>query len=168
MIFITTPAGTVGSALVQRLTSLKVPFRAGYRSQAKADEAKSPLTETVVFEFEKPDTFATALRGVKELFLLSPPGLNDREAGVIDAAKAAGVKHIVKLSVWGADSDAFSFASHHLPMEKKLKNSGDAYTNLRSNGYMQNFISSHAPSSKNKSTFYLLAKDARLSFISAR
>src|SRR5207248_9885396 len=34
----------------------------------------------------------------RSVFLLSPPGLNDKEAGVIDAAKTAGVKHMVKRS----------------------------------------------------------------------
>jgi uncharacterized protein YbjT (DUF2867 family) len=168
MIFITTPTGTVGSALVNALKSAKATFRAGYRSPDKAAEAKSISPDTALFDYERPDTFPAALKGIEKVFLLSPPGLNDKEAGVIDAAKSAGVKHVVKLSVWGAESEAFSFARHHRPIEKHLEKSGLAYTILRPNGFMQNFISSFAQTIKNQNAFYLPAKDAKISVIDVR
>src|SRR4051812_10770624 len=158
MIFVTTPTGTVGSALVNALKSAKAPFRAGYRSPDKAVEAKSISPDTALFDYQSPETFAAALKGIEKVFVLSPPGLNEKEAGVIDAAKAAGVKHVVKLSVWGAESGEFSFARHHRPIETHLQNSGLGYTLLRPNGFMQNFISSFSQTIKNQGAFYLPAK----------
>jgi uncharacterized protein YbjT (DUF2867 family) len=168
MIFVTTPTGTVGSALVNALKSARAPFRAGYRSPDKAAEAKSISSDTVLFDYQRSETFPTALRGVEKVFLLSPPGLNDKEAGVIDAAKAAGVKHVVKLSVWDAGSEAYGFARDHRPIEKKLEQSGVPFTILRANGFMQNFISSFAPTIKSQGAFYLPAKDSRVSIIDVR
>jgi len=168
MIFITTPTGTVGSALVHALKSAKTPFRVGYRSADKANEAKSISSDTALFDYQRPETFAGALHGIEKVFLLSPPGLNEKEAGVIDAAKTAGVKHVVKLSVWDAGSEAYSFARHHRPIEKKLEQSGVPYTILRANGFMQNLISSFAQTIKNQGAFYLPAKDSKISIIDVR
>lgn len=168
MIFVTTPTGTVGSALVNALKSAKAQFRAGYRSPDKATEAKSISPDTALFDYQRPETFPAALKGIEKVFLVSPPGLNEKEAGVIDAAKTAGVKHVVKLSVWDAGSEAYSFARHHRPIEKKLEQSGLPYTILRPNGFMQNFVSSFAPTIKNQNAFYLPAKDSKISVIDVR
>src|SRR5206468_9785614 len=80
MIFITTPTGTVGSALINALKSSNTPFRAGYRSADKAAEAKSISPNTALFDYQRPDTYSAALKGVEKVFLLSPPGLNEKEA----------------------------------------------------------------------------------------
>ncbi len=48
------------------------------------------------------------------------------------------MKRLVKLSVWGAAGEAYSFAKIHRPIERAVEVSGLAWTFLRPNGFMQN------------------------------
>ncbi len=161
MILVTGATGKVGEELVKKLREAKIPFRAGVRSP----ERVSGL-DTVLFDYDRPETFAPALRGVGKLFLLTSGG-TERESPVVDAAKKTGVKHIVKLSVWGAESEAFTFARAHRPIEKKIEVSGIPYTFLRPNGFMQNFVTM-AATIKGQGVFYLPARECRYSVVDVR
>lgn len=52
----------------------------------------------------------------------------------LDAAKEAGIKHIIFLSVFFADTDT-TFGKHYKPMEAKLKSMGVPYTNVSTFNY---------------------------------
>ncbi len=160
MILVTGATGKVGSALVKELEIQKVPFRAAVRHGGTLG------MESVAFDFDNPETFEQALVGVEKLFLLTPGG-TEREAAAVDAARAAGVRHIVKLSVWGAEGEDFAFARAHRPIEKKIEASGMAWTFLRPNGFMQNYLTS-AQSIREQGAFYLPAGDSRYSVVDAR
>jgi len=163
MILVTGATGTIGREVVAELRRLGAPFRVAVRSPEKAagDDA-------VAFDFSRPDTFGPALRGVDTLFLLSPPGQNELEAPVIDAARGAGVRRIVRLSVWGAEKEAFVFSLPHRAMEKRVEASGVAWTFLRPNGFMQNYRNMHAESIRTRGEFVLPAGASRHSIIDAR
>ena len=51
-----------------------------------------------------------------------------------DAAKEAGIKHIIFLSVFFADTDT-TFGKHHKPMKAELKSIGVPYTNVSTFNY---------------------------------
>ena len=72
------------------------------RKQFGADIALVP------FDFENEKTFSEALEGVEKVFLLPPLLPNQLEVvnAFVDAAKRAGVRHIVKLSAIGIDDEA--------------------------------------------------------------
>jgi uncharacterized protein YbjT (DUF2867 family) len=71
------------------------------------------------------------------LFLLTPlPSLEEHELGLLDLAKKAGIKHIVKLSAFGAASEEVSL---HRLAEKRIEASGIPYTHLRPTWFNQNF-----------------------------
>jgi uncharacterized protein YbjT (DUF2867 family) len=148
MILVTGATGKVGAEVVRALRAAKAPFRAGLRSPGKAQGY-----EAVPFDLDRPETFGPALSGIDELFLLSSGG-TEREIPVVEAAKKAGIKHVVKLSVWNAQTDAFAFARHHRSVEKRIEASGLPWTFLRPNGYMQNLSTSLAPVIRAKGTFY--------------
>jgi len=139
MILVTGATGRVGAEVVRALQAAKAPFRAALRSPGKAQDY-----EAVPFDFDRPDTFEPALSGIDELVLLSSGG-TEREIPIVEAAKKAGIKHVVKLSVWNAQEEAFAFARHHRAVENRIEASGLAWTFLRPNGYMQNFSTSLAP-----------------------
>jgi uncharacterized protein YbjT (DUF2867 family) len=80
----------------------------------------------------------------------------------IDAAKAAGVRHLVKFSGLDARPDTtFPFGIMHLAIEKHLEKSGLAWTHLRPTGFMQEYLR-EAPSIINDGAFYLALADVRL------
>jgi len=67
------------------------------------------------------------------------------ELRVLDAARRAGVRRLVKLSVLAADSEAFHLARVHMAIERALADSGLVHTILRPGGFMQNFVNHYAP-----------------------
>lgn len=156
MILVTGAGGTVGSEVVSQLQSAGAKFRAAYHSPDKARAAKAKGIDAVVIDYNKPETLRDALHGADKLFLLSAGGdvQIEQETRAIEAAKAAGVKHIVKLSVWGAESEAFSFAKIHRAAEKAIEKSGLAWTFLRPNGFMQNMENYNAATIKGQGAFY--------------
>lgn len=82
-----------------------------------------------------------ALDGVDTVFLLGvmSPDQTAHELAVVDAAEAAGVRRVVKLSVWRADEGLTPIAHLHRPVEQRLRASSLGWTLLRPNFYMQNF-----------------------------
>lgn len=79
------------------------------------------------------------MEGCDRLFLLSPTSLEMpvREKAAIDAARRAGIRHIVKLSTVGADPGSpCDLLARHAEVEAHLKGSGLDYTILRPACYM--------------------------------
>jgi NAD(P)H dehydrogenase (quinone) len=85
------------------------------------------------------DGMRAALEGVDTLVLVSAAAGSDRIAdhtSAIDAARAAGVSHVVYLSFLGASSIAtFSYGRTHGATEQHLRASGMAFTFLRDSFY---------------------------------
>jgi uncharacterized protein YbjT (DUF2867 family) len=170
MILVTGAGGTVGTELVKDLRSSGAHFRAAYHSPRKAEHAKRDGIDAVAVDFAKPSTLAAALADVERLFLLGTGFLGQAEAevGVVREARTAGVRHIVKLSVWGADGEAFSFAKVHRPVERAIESSGLHWTFLRPNGFMQNIVNYFATTIRSDGAFYTPSRGCRVSHIDAR
>jgi uncharacterized protein YbjT (DUF2867 family) len=108
VILVTGATGNTGSKLVRLLAEAGAPARALVRSPEKAASIHRLGMETVLGDFEQPDTLDAAMAGCDHLFLLSPPSPHqaEQERNAIDAAKRAGVGHVVALSVLGSSPDA--------------------------------------------------------------
>lgn len=145
-ILITGATGKVGEALTAKLRDKGVRLRLGTRSSGKTADA-------VWCDFDRPETFEGALSGVDRLFLLTSGG-TEREGPLVEAARRAGVRHVVKLSVWEAQEEVFAFARAHRAVEKKIESSGLPWTFLRPNGYMQNFSTAMAQTIRQAHAFY--------------
>jgi uncharacterized protein YbjT (DUF2867 family) len=166
MILVTGASGTVGSEVVKQLSAAGAKFRIMFRSH----EDKAPAgAEVAIADFSDPVTLRTAMRGIERLFLLCAPvpNLAELEGNAIDAAKAAGVKHIVKLSVIGAPEAAHTFAKPHHEVEEKLRQSGLRWTLLRCNGFMQNFLQ-FAGTIKSQNAFYSAGEKSKASWVDVR
>src|SRR5262245_55412819 len=98
MILVTGATGKVGSQLVRRLSEARTPFRAIVRSAGKAETIREAGGEAVVGDLSDDTPLAAALRGIEKLFLLtnSVPEQPANEGRIVDAAKKAGVRHVVK------------------------------------------------------------------------
>lgn len=85
-----------------------------------------------------------ALKGIDVLLMVSarenPERVKDHKS-FLDAAKLAGVQHIVYTSFYGADEQAtFTLSRDHAQTEAYIKELGFAYTFLRDNFYLDLFI----------------------------
>jgi NAD(P)H dehydrogenase (quinone) len=67
------------------------------------------------------------------------PGRVGQHRNVVEAAKAAGVKHIVYTSVLHADTSPLDLAEEHRATEAMIKASGIPFTFLRNSWYMENY-----------------------------
>lgn len=167
MFLVTGAGGTVGSEVVKELQTAGAQFRAGYHSQAKADAARAQGVDAVLIDYDRPETLDAALQGIEKLFLLSPSNA-EQEKNVIDAAKRAGVKHVVKLSVIDADTESYSFAKLHRAAEKAIEASGMAWTFLRPNGFMQNMHNYMSDTIRDHGAFYASVGDAKIAHVDVR
>ena len=166
MILVTGASGTVGSEVVKQLSAAGAKFRVMFRSK----EDKAPAgAEVAIADFSDPATLRSAMRGVERVFLLCAPvpNLAELEGNAIDAAQAAGVKHIVALSVIGAAEAAHTFARPHHEVEEKLRRSGVQWTLLRCNGFMQNFLQ-FAGTIKSQNAFYSAGENSKASWVDVR
>ena len=144
MILVTGVTGLNGSELVRRLSARGIRSRALTRSVTKAQSlATLPHVEVVEGDMARPDSLATALRGVERAMLISSsdPTMLDVQSSFIEAARKAGVKHVVKLSGIIPELDSpFRFARMHAEAEKRLEASGMAYTHLRAGEFMPSYF----------------------------
>ena len=108
MILITGATGNNGRELVRQLVAAGQRVRALVRNPAKAAELKGPNVELAVGEFDHPETLDAALRGVDKAFLLTPVAEHfvEWQSAFIEAAERAELKHLVKFSGMGAESNA--------------------------------------------------------------
>jgi len=145
------------------------PLKAMYRSPEDARKAPAGVA-TVIADFADKDSLRAALQGVDTAFLVcSPiPQLVELEGNAIEACKAGGVRHVVLNSALGAEDYPKSFPSWHRKVEEKLKASGLHYTILRPNGFMQNLLTSSAPSIRAEGAFYAAMGNAKSSLIHVR
>jgi uncharacterized protein YbjT (DUF2867 family) len=170
MILVTGATGLNGSELVRRLSRRGIPVRALVRSRAKAVSlAALPYVEIVEGDLERPDTLAAPLRGVERAMLISSsvPTMQAAQFHFIDAAKAAGVRHVVKLSGIMPDIDSpFRFARMHGEIERKLEASGMGWTHLRPGEFMQSYFR-QVPSIQAKGALFLPMQQARIACVDA-
>ena len=170
MILVTGASGTVGREVVRGLVAAGAKFRAGYSSEEKARKARTGVVETVVADFASADSLRVAMKGCDHLFLLSGGQRDqaDLESNAVRAAEAAGIKHVVKLSVWGAEGEEFSFARLHRPVEQLIESTDLGWTFLRPNGFMQNVVNFYAETIRTQSAIYQPAASASVSHVDVR
>lgn len=157
--------GNVGRVLTRRLAEMGEPVKAATRQPQGYGVLEN--VEPVLFDYDQPDTWAKALTGVDRVFSLTKNADVQPDKTVIpffDAAKAAGIEHIVFMTAMGVDQ-----APDALPLrqvEKYLMASGVAYTILRPNWFMQNLNPGFLlPPIQQSGAFYLPAAEAKTSLI---
>jgi uncharacterized protein YbjT (DUF2867 family) len=168
MILVTGATGLNGTALLRLLSARGVAVRALVRHPAKAEAiAALPHVEIVQGDMARPETLAPALRDVDRAMLISSsdPMMLEVQSNFVDAAKKAGVRHVVKLSgIMPELNSAFRFARMHDEIEKRLEASGMAFTHLRAGEFMPAYFR-QAPNIAAKGAMFLPMEDARIACI---
>jgi uncharacterized protein YbjT (DUF2867 family) len=168
MILITGANGLCGSELVRRLSAKGVAVRALVRNAATAQGISSLANvEIVQGDMARPETLTDALRGVERAMLISSsePAMLDVQTSFIHAARKAGVAHVVKLSGIIPDRESpFRFARMHGEIERRLEESGMAFTHLRAGEFMHAYFR-QVPSIVSRGMVLLPMEDARIASI---
>ncbi len=162
MILVTGATGTIGSELLQELVRQGEPVRAAVHIRPLDVDG----VETCTIDYDRPGTLPPALEGVDTLFLLSQEVVHVKP--MVDAAKEAGVRRVVYLSSFKADTDTFIVGQLHREIEQRIQVSGMAWTFLRPNYLMQNFVTLMGDDIRNEDAFYDSIGDARVSRVDAR
>ena len=166
MILVTGSTGNVGSEVIKYLTEAKADIKAAIFDKKSVAKIGGGI-ETVIFDFEKPETFFGALTGVEKVFLMRPPQMGDPKQlyPFIDAAKDAGVKQMVFLSLLGVQHNPLA---PHGYIEKYIIKSGIPYTLLRPSFFMQNLSTTHCKDIRECHEIIVPAGKGKTSFVDVR
>lgn len=138
MILITGATGTIGSEVVRLLAERGAPVRSMTRDVSRAS---GPAVQA---DFEDPASLRRALDGVESVLLLTAFGtrLGEHDVALVEAAAAAGVRKVVKISAIGAGEtgDPADVRSWHAVGERALMASGLAWTLLRPSTFASNAL----------------------------
>jgi uncharacterized protein YbjT (DUF2867 family) len=170
MIVVTGASGKTGRELVRPLASRGVSLRAVVRDSAQAANLAATNVEIAIADLADPETLTLALAGVDKAYLMTAaaPELVRLHSNFIRAARLAGVRHIVRHSVRGADAGSpVKLGRWHAASQTELEASGLAGTHLQPVYNMQNFLK-FAPTMQARSAFYAPMKDSALSMVDAR
>lgn len=144
-IAITGATGHLGQHVVKGLLEKLLPqdVIAVVRSAVKAAELIPRGIMVRVAEYADFDALKQAFAGVEKILLISSSEVGHRftqHRNVIEAAKAAGVKHLVYTSAPKASTTALIVAPEHKATEEYIIQSGVPYTIVRNNWYTENYL----------------------------
>lgn len=146
MIAVTAATGHLGHLVVDSLLERGVaPERivAAVRTPVKAADLAERGVVVREADYSRPETLATALAGVDVLLLVSGSEVGQRvqqHANVVQAARDAGVRHLVYTSVSQAETSTLVLAPEHRATEELVAASGLTATILRNGWYTENYL----------------------------
>ena len=164
MILIIGASGNVGRFLVPEL----LKSGASMRILAFDDTPPPAGVPSIRGDTADPASLDPAIDGEDKVFLLSPysPDLVRNERHVVEAARRAGVGHIVKHSALAADAAAkCTVLRWHGESETHLRESGVPFDIVRPNSFMQNIPSFFGGSIKVGQGIAVAAGEGRVSFV---
>lgn len=138
MIVVTGASGQLGRLVVEGLVKAGADVVAGARNTA-VDLG----VEVRAADYDRPETLETALAGADQVLLISAsePGKRvPQHTAVVDAARRAGVRHLVYTSAPHADTTALVLAPEHKATEEAIRASGIPFTFLRNGWYHENYL----------------------------
>lgn len=138
MIVVTGATGQLGRLVVEGLRKQGADVVAGARNTS-ADLG----VEVRELDYDRPETIEPALAGADQVLLISgnEPGKRiPQHTAVVDAAKRAGVRHLVYTSAPHADTTPLVLAPEHKATEEAIRASGLPFTFLRNGWYHENYL----------------------------
>jgi len=137
MILVTGATGHVGRELVPQLLQAGYDVRVLVRDPGKV-AALDPSVQRAVGDLDRPETLAPAVAGVESVFLVTFH--NQQDTAVLAAARAAGVRRIVKLSTLESGDSGRRIGQLSRERERLIEASGLEWTFLRPGMFMTNTI----------------------------
>jgi len=151
MFLITGATGHIGRELIPNLLLTGQPIRVLVRDARKVAHL-DPQIERCVGDLDKPETLISAMKGVERIFLVTFDIRQD--ISVLEAAKRAGVHHIVKLSTLEASDRTLQIGRWHRECEERIEASGLNWTFIRPGMFMSNAVDWWADTIKQQGAVY--------------
>jgi NAD(P)H dehydrogenase (quinone) len=122
-------------------------IRIGVRKHEDLERLRNEGRDAVLFDLDDPRTLGPALCGVDRLNILTgyTIAMTHQTKWVVDAAKKAGVKHIVNQGVFANDDCTDSKFSWFALVERYIEASGIAWTHLHPNMFMDGMLNVTPP-----------------------
>src|SRR4028118_2190544 len=122
-------------------------IRIGVRKQEDLERLRNEGRDAVLFDLDDPRTFGPALCGVDRLNILTgyTIAMTHQTKTLVDAAKKAGVKHIVNQGVFANDDCTDSKFSWFALVECYIEASGIPWTHLHPNMFMDGMLNVSPP-----------------------
>lgn len=143
-LLVTGASGKLGGLVLEALLKRgEKGIIATSRNKEKLSSYKERGVEVRAADFEDEARLAEAFKGAERLLIISTDAIGSRvlqHKNAINAAKAAGVRHIVYTSWPKADTSVAFVSKEHIETEKLIKESGLSYTILRNYPYAQNIF----------------------------
>lgn len=165
MILVTT-AGKVGAEAARLLAEEGRAVRLLARTPESHTTLAAMGVDIAKGDLDERSSIDRALRGVTSVLLVSP-AVPAQELTVVAAAATAGVEHVVKITSDASVDSPIGRRRDHHRIETGLRESGLAFSLLRSNAYMQNLLML-APAIAANSSFATAAGQGRIGMVDAR
>ncbi|MGF9563997.1 SDR family oxidoreductase [Neorhizobium sp. JUb45] len=151
-LLVTGANGQLGRAVIRHLLeTVQVPAAdivAASRDTSKLADLAALGIEARKADFTDEAGLEAAFTGVERVLIISTdelavPGARlQQHSNAVNAAKKAGVSHVLYTSMPNPDKSLVSFAPDHLGTEEAIKASGLSYTILRNAWYHDNYLMS--------------------------
>ncbi|WP_020666473.1 SDR family oxidoreductase [Amycolatopsis nigrescens] len=167
MIVVTGATGQLGRLVVESLLE-KIPateLAVAVRTPAKAADLAERGVDVRAADYGDPAALAAAVKGADKVLLISSSEVGGRvpqHTAVVNAAKEAGVGHLVYTSILRAETSTLGLAPEHKATEELIRGSGVPFTFLRNGWYTENYLQPIAQAAESGS-FAGSAGDGRIS-----
>lgn len=160
--------GNVGAEVVRQVLARGAAVRVADIDLQKLKDRFGDSVESVRFDFTDPATYQAAFKDVHKMFYMRPPHLTNIQRDMqpsMDAAKHAGVKHVVFLSLIGIENAKYV---PHYKVETYLHKIDMQTTFLRCSFFMQNLNTAHRKEIQERNEIFVPVGNAKTSFIDVR
>jgi len=160
--------GNIGTAVLKNLQNRNVDVYAGVRAESDFERVRRFGATPIIVNFTNQESLNKVLEGKQRVFLVTPLMQNPEAITqmVIKAAKINNLKHLVRSTAAGADSNGqIQMAKWAGASEDLIKSSGLNYTLLRPFNFLQNYVNYHSQTIKEHSGFYAPNGDAKLALL---
>ena len=141
-IAVTGVTGNLGGMVARLCKKNKIEVRNLARNVEKAE--KLGFSNVFKSSYDKSADTVKSLKGIEVLFMVSGsenPNRVQQHKDFIDAAKVAGISHVIYLSFYNASKNSiFTLGRDHYATEEYIKENGFKYTFLRDNFYADFFV----------------------------
>jgi len=159
--------GLNGRLLLKKLTENNIPVRAMVRNKDRAKDLENETTEIIEADFSSPATLDKAFESIEQAYIVTAihPDAVTYFNNFFQAAKKAGVKHVIKLSGLGSSANSPSeILRQHHQSDEQLVQSGLDFTVIQPNSFFQNILG-QARAIQRKGRFGMLLGDASQSLV---
>jgi uncharacterized protein YbjT (DUF2867 family) len=164
-VLVTGATGNVGRPLVEELRRRGADVRAADRDPTR--QGGDGNVARVRFDWQGADTWDDAFAGVERVFVLRPPHLSKPRTEMVPAlerAKALGVRHVVFLSLQGAENNR---VVPHRQVEDWCRSSGLDWTFVRASFFMENLTTTHRSDIRDRDELMVPAGRGATAFVAA-